>query len=326
MLPHLGPSGSARDSTHGSESLGAHIEGPFLSPTKNGIHNNEVLISAPNGFSDLIACYGSDNLNNAKMLTAAPEEGVQQAIPDIISRGIVYSIGHSEATYEQASAAVAAGATMITHLFNAMRPLHHRDPGIFGVLGCTEVTAPRTTPPTSRPTSASSTSSSSTDFRPFFGLIVDGLHLHPTTVKIAWSAHPDGCILVTDAMHLVGLPDGMYTWGSSGRERIVKTGPRLTLEGSDKLAGSAISLVECVNNFLAWTGASVPLALKTVTETPARVLGMEGVKGSLVVGADADLVVFSEVGGEGGVQLVVDEVWKFGERAWTSEGDLEIAV
>lgn len=259
------------------------------------------------------------------MLTAAPEEGVQQAIPDIISRGIVYSIGHSEATYEQASAAVAAGATMITHLFNAMRPLHHRDPGIFGVLGCTDVTAPQTTLRTSRSasnssaSSSSSSSGSSTDFRPFFGLIVDGLHLHPTTVKIAWSAHPDGCILVTDAMHLVGLPDGMYTWGSSGRERIVKTGPRLTLEGSDKLAGSAISLVECVNNFLAWTGASVPLALKTVTETPARVLGMEGVKGSLVVGADADLVVMSEVGGELGVQLVVDEVWKFGERAWTGE-------
>ncbi|OBT64278.1 hypothetical protein VE03_06822 [Pseudogymnoascus sp. 23342-1-I1] len=326
LLPHLGPSGGARDSTDGSESLGAHIEGPFLSPTKNGIHNTEVLISAPNGFSDLVACYGSDNLNNAKMLTAAPEEGIQQAIPDIISRGIVYSIGHSEATYEQASAAVAAGATMITHLFNAMRPLHHRDPGVFGVLGCTEVTAPRTSPPTSRPTSTSSAISSSTDFRPFFGLIVDGLHLHPTTVKIAWSAHPEGCILVTDAMHLVGLPDGMYTWGSSGRERIVKTGPRLTLEGSDKLAGSAISLVECVNNFLAWTGASVPLALKTVTETPARVLGMEGVKGSLVVGADADLVVFSEVGGEGGVQLVVDEVWKFGERAWTGEVDGKVVV
>ncbi|OBT50089.1 hypothetical protein VE04_09343, partial [Pseudogymnoascus sp. 24MN13] len=255
LLPHLGPSGSARDSTNGSESLGAHIEGPFLSPTKNGIHNTEVLISAPNGFSDLVACYGSDNLNNAKMITAAPEEGVQQAIPEIVSRGIVYSIGHSEATYEQASAAVASGATMITHLFNAMRPLHHRDPGVFGVLGCTEP-----------PTSTSSSSSSSTDFRPFFGLIVDGLHLHPTTVKIAWSAHPDGCILVTDAMHLVGLPDGMYTWGSSGRERIVKTG----------LAPDA-------------RGASVPLALKTVTETPARVLGMEGVKGSLVVGADADL-------------------------------------
>ena len=118
----------------------------------------------------------------------------------------------------------------------------------------------------------------------------------------------------------------MYTWGSSGRERIVKTGPRLTLEGSEKLAGSAISLVECVNNFLAWTGASVPLALKTVTETPARVLGMEGVKGSLVVGADADLVVFSEVGGEGGVQLVVDEVWKFGERAWTGEGEGKVGV
>jgi N-acetylglucosamine-6-phosphate deacetylase len=237
-----------------------------------------------------------------------------------VSRGIVYSIGHSEATYEEANEAVAAGATMITHLFNAMRPLHHRDPGIFGVLGCNDVTASakssRSSSDSSRPGSRSSTTS---DFRPFFGLIADGLHLHPTTVKIAWSAHPEGCILVTDAMHLVGLPDGKYTWGTSGKGLIIKTGPRLTLEGSDKLAGSAISLIECVNNFLIWTGASVPQALKTVTETPAKVLGMDTVKGTLRVGADADLVILSEVGGEGGVQLVVDEVWKFGEKTWTKE-------
>lgn len=277
-----------------------------------------VLRPAPNGFKDLAECYGSGNLKNAKMITAAPEEGVLQAIPEIVERGIVYSIGHSEATYEEASEAVAAGATMITHLFNAMRPLHHRNPGIFGVLGCTEIPAAHGVSKSARSSSDSgrprSASSNSVPFRPFFGLIADGLHLHATSVKIAWSAHPDGCILVTDAMHLVGLPDGLYTWGSSGAERIVKTGPRLTLEGSDTLAGSAISLVECVNNFLCWTGASVPQALRTVTETPARVLGMEAVKGTLRVGADADLVVFSEVE-EGGVkQLAVDEVWKFGER------------
>lgn len=324
MLPHLGPSGSARLAELGAESLGAHIEGPFLSPTKNGIHNVAVLLEAANGFGDLEACYGAENLKNVKILTAAPERGVRHAIPQIVEKGIVYSIGHSEATYEEASEAVAAGATMITHLFNAMRPLHHRNPGIFGVLGSTEIKSPSATSPTT-PTSARSSSehgrraSASTALipaRPFFGLIADGIHLHPASVKIAYSAHPSGCVLVTDAMHLVGLPDGLYSWGSSGKERIVKTGPRLTLEGSDILAGSAISLIECVNNFMRWTGAGIARSLGTVTATPARMLGLEGRKGGLQVGAHADLVVLSEMGGEEGLELVVDEVWKFGERVW----------
>jgi N-acetylglucosamine-6-phosphate deacetylase len=307
----------------GAESLGAHIEGPFLSPTKNGIHNVAVLRGAANGFSDLEECYGADNLKNAKMLTAAPEQGILQAIPQIVEKGIVYSIGHSEASYEEASEAVAAGATMITHLFNAMRPLHHRNPGIFGVLGSNGIksssaspSSPPTTPRSARSSSDTTRLSTAIPSRPFFGLIADGIHLHPTSVKIAYSAHPSGCILVTDAMHLVGLPDGLYSWGSSGEERIVKTGPRLTLEGSDILAGSAISLIECVNNFMQWTGAGIARSLGTVTGTPARVLGLQEKKGSLEVGADADLVVLSEVIGEEGVELVVDEVWKFGERVW----------
>jgi N-acetylglucosamine-6-phosphate deacetylase len=224
-LPFLGPSGANRIAEDGAESLGAHCEGPFLNPTKNGIHTPEVLISATRGFSDLEDCYDAINLRSEsredgtvlppkiKMITAAPEVGCMTSlIPELRSRDILYSIGHSEATYEDASAAVAVGATMITHLFNAMRPLHHRNPGIFGVLGIAE----------SLP-------------RPYFGIIADGIHLHPTSVKIAYNAHPEGMILVTDAMHLVGLEDGVYAW--SNGERIVKRGPRLTLEGSDKIAG-----------------------------------------------------------------------------------------
>lgn len=136
-------------------------------------------------------------------------------IPELRSRGVIYSIGHSEATYEEASAAVAQGASMITHLFNAMRPLHHRNPGIFGVLGIAE----------SLP-------------RPYFGIISDGIHLHPTTIKIAFNAHPDGFILVTDAMHLVGLPDGAYPW-TNGEQvcNIVKQGSTLLLENSNTIAG-----------------------------------------------------------------------------------------
>lgn len=225
VLPFLGPSGWKRLAGDGSESLGAHCEGPFLNPTKNGIHNVDVMREAYT-FSDLEECYGAKNLSPqhegaeapVKMVTAAPERGnMSDLIPEMTKRGIIYSIGHSEATYEDASKAVANGATMITHLFNAMRPLHHRNPGIFGVLGHANDVA-----------------------KPFFGVILDGIHLHPTTVKIAYSAHPDGCILVTDAMHLTGLPDGAYPWINGDQEApstVVKKGSKLLLENSDTIAG-----------------------------------------------------------------------------------------
>lgn len=222
-LPFLAPSGHLQVAEDGAESLGAHVEGPFLNPTKNGIHNVDVMLEAES-FDDLVDCYGASNLNEdehgnppaIRKITAAPElANMTQLIPEITRRGIVFSIGHSEATYEEASAAVGAGATMITHLFNAMRPLHHRNPGVFGVLGTSE----------SRP-------------RPFFGIIADGEHLHPTTIKIAYNAHPDGFILVTDAMHMVGLPDGTYQWTNGDcTNQIVKKGSKLLLEGSNTIAG-----------------------------------------------------------------------------------------
>lgn len=173
---------------------------------------------------DLENCYGAENLWGSdpsepaavKYITIAPERrNMMSLIPKLIERGIICSIGHSEATYEEAVEAVAAGSTMITHLFNAMRPLHHRNPGLFGVLGTAE-TLPR----------------------PYFGVIADGIHLHPTAVKIAFNSHPEGFILVTDAMHLVGLPDGTYPWVNGGEEsKIVKSGPTLLLEGTETIAG-----------------------------------------------------------------------------------------
>jgi len=216
-------------------------------------------------------------------------------IESLTSLDIVVSIGHSDASYEEAKLGVKAGAKMITHLFNAMKPLHHRNPGIFGLLG---------------------TTSSSIATKPYFGIIADGIHLHPTSIKIAWNAHPEGLILVTDAMRLAGMPDGTYDWTNGSR--IVKNGALLTLEENGKIAGSSIELVECVTNFLNWTGASVPEALKAVTETPARMLGVEGVKGTLKAGADADLVVLDLEGGAVGQErkLVVQQVWKFGKQVF----------
>jgi len=308
-LPFLGPSGAHRISEDGSESLGAHCEGPFINPTKNGIHKIANIIPA-RSVKDLETVYLSSHLNPTtdpntgtlrppviKKITAAPEvANMMRLIPEITSRGIIYSIGHTEATYEEASLAVASGATMITHLFNAMRPLHHRNPGVFGVLGIAE----------SLP-------------RPYFGIIADGIHLHPTSIKIAFNAHPEGFILVTDAMHLVGLEDGVYEWTNG--ERIIKVGSKLILEGTeDKIAGSSITLIECVTNFLNWGGVSVPQALKAVTSTPAAMLGLSQTKGNLVSDADADLVVIEEVvGGNGWRDLRIDQVWKFGAKVWDRE-------
>ena len=305
-LRFLGPSGDARNPLAGSESLGAHCEGPFISPTKNGIHSLEVLKEAPNGFADLQACYGSENLPSAhseaqspiRLITAAPEvPGVASLIPEVTKRGIIFSVGHTESTYEQATEAIHKGATMITHLFNAMRPLHHRNPGVFGVLG-----------------------ESGEKMRPYYGVISDGIHLHPTTVKIAWNAHPDGFILVTDAMKTVGLPDGIYDWTNG--DRFVKKGSLLTLEGTDKIAGSSASLIECVSNFWTWTHASIPEVIKSVTSTPAEMLGIQHIKGTLNPDADADMLVLdTEEHADGTRVLKVEQVWKFGTMVFDASDE-----
>lgn len=297
-LPFLGPSGTTRDAALGSESLGAHCEGPFISPTKNGIHKTSVLQTPLNGIADLEACYGPSNLASPspiKLITLAPElPGALPCIKTLTNRGFTVSIGHSEASYEEAKLGIKAGATKITHLFNAMRPLHHRNPGIFGLLG----------------------TASSSVAKPYFGIIADGIHIHPTSIKISWNAHPSGLILVTDAMRLAGMPDGIYDWTNGSR--IVKDGALLTLEENGKIAGSSIELIDCVTNFLNWTGASVVEALRAVTETPANMLGVQDVKGTLKEGADADLVVLDlQQGGLGAEKkLVVDQVWKFGTKVF----------
>jgi N-acetylglucosamine-6-phosphate deacetylase len=260
----------------------------------NGIHTKSVLQQPEKGLEDLAICYGSENLerNTIKYVTMAPElNGAINAIKDLKAKGILVSMGHTAATYEEAKHGINAGATMITHLFNQCNPLHHRNPGMFGLLE-----------QASLPGSP----------KPFFGIIADGIHLHGSAVNIAWNAHPEGFILVTDAMSYLGLPDGTYDWTNG--ERITKDGIRLTLEGSTKIAGSSITLIECVNNFIGWSGASIAQALGAVTTTPAKMLGVEESKGSLEPGTDADLVVLDDFVSDDGSQcLKVDQVWKFGE-------------
>jgi N-acetylglucosamine-6-phosphate deacetylase len=317
-----------------------------LNLKKNGIHNKSILQTPHKGLASLEACYGADNLdeNNTpvKYVTIAPEQpGALDAITELHKRGIIVSLGHTAANYEQAFSGIIAGASMITHLFNAMEPLHHRNPGLFGLLG-----------QSSTSTTTSSSIESKEVPKPFFGLIADGIHLHPSAINIAWNAHPQGCILVTDAMALAGCPDGVYDWTNGSRIR--KQGYMLTLEpegdvhssssssdgessspatstGSNdagKIAGSSITLIECVNNFWNWSGVGVAQALGAVTATPARMLGLENTKGCLKEGADADLVVLEEVMATGDNyevrrELVVVQVWKFGKCVFDCSREVE---
>lgn len=326
VLPHLGPAGATRVAEDGAESLGAHVEGPFLSPARNGIHSPDVLVEAKS-FADLQACYGASNLERGstiKKITAAPELGeMMSIIPELTSRDIVFSIGHTDASLSEGQKAVEAGSTMVTHMFNAMRPFGHRDPGIVGLLGQNDSSPPsprssqysspissgKSSPRHSINLSIENENSSGDSKRPFFGLIADGIHLHASSVKIAYQAYPEGAILVTDAMKLAGCPDGTYDWTNG--DRIVKKGAVLTLETNGRIAGSAVTMIECLNNFLKFTGCTVAEVLACVTSHPAAMLGEEKRKGALKADMDADLVILdSDSNGE----LVVHQVWKFGKK------------
>ena len=168
------------------------------------------------GFASLLETYGAANLQlgasgvpRIRCVTLAPErDATHSVIRELRARGVVVSVGHSAATYAQMQDAVGQGASMVTHMYNAMTQPHHRDTGIFGILGREDARQ-----------------------RPFFGIIADGVHVHPSMVRLAYNAHPQGFILVTDSMAMLGLPDGEYdnfSWTQGAT--IIKKGIHLTLK------------------------------------------------------------------------------------------------
>ncbi|KAL4071283.1 carbohydrate esterase family 9 protein [Scleroderma yunnanense] len=368
--------------------LGWHVEGPFLQMNKRGAHSPSLIIPASEGFKSFEAVFQPENLVatedwlsgsdavGARIITAAPEvEGVMESIEEIVNRGICFSIGHSTCSTDIATAAIQNGARSITHLFNAMPQLHHRDPSIIGLLGSSpfvvakpsnmpfvvalvkakssvvltlgtphKSTSPgpyaseafddiRTPPETpvltltyphsqvhgrhylthldsslNTPTSRQRMPVAPFE-RPFYELIVDGIHSHPNSVRLAYSAHPEGCILITDAMKILdpNLKDGIHEW-RDGR-RFYKEGDRLYLEGTTTLAGSVVTLDKCVRNFTRFTGCSLGEAIKCATLNPAKCLGIENMKGTLRPGAHADLVVLDRHGR-------VLSTWVMGKMVW----------
>ena len=242
----------------GARPLGLHVEGPFLNPAKKGAHNPNYL-RAP----DAAAVAGWSPATGVRLVTMAPElPGALGVISALSSRGVLVSVGHSNATFEQAVAAFDAGARYGTHLFNAMSALGHRDPGLPGAL--------------------------LTDSRPTVGVIADGVHTHRSVISLAWQAlGPHRMNLVTDAISALGMPPGRHLLGDF--EVVVDATSARLADGT--LAGSILSLDQALRNLIAITGCALAEALPTLTTTPARAIGLEHERGRIAPGCVADMVL-----------------------------------
>ncbi len=246
----------------GATPLGLHLEGPFLNPQKKGAHNPRYI---QHPAAEKIPNWSRKN--GVWLVTLAPEmEGAPAVIETLTKQGVVVSAGHTQAAYEQAQAAFAQGIACGTHLYNAMPPLYHRDPGLPGAL--------LTTPGV------------------YFGLIADGIHCHKSMLQLAWNAKSrDGLILTTDAMAAMGMPPGKYLLGDF--ETIVDEVSARLPDGT--LAGSILTTDAALQNMMTWLGLSIDEAIPSLTSTPARMLGLPR-KGILAPGADADLLLLSPQG------------------------------
>lgn len=247
----------ARGRVPGAEILGANLEGPFISEKYKGAqkacHIRKACWELVKPFAGLI-----------RLLTLAPETLEDM---DFISRcrraGIIVSLGHSDATWEEAARAVTAGASHITHLYNAMSPLHHRKPGLVGAALTLPVTCE---------------------------LIADGIHIHPAALALAIQAKGlDRVELITDSMRACLLGEGKSELG--GQTVYVKDG-RATLEDGT-LAGSILTMDRAVRNIRSWAHLTLPQAVQLATVNPARELGLND-RGTLEPGKRADITVFDE--------------------------------
>jgi N-acetylglucosamine-6-phosphate deacetylase len=263
---HLPAAGDAvgRD-LGGARVLGLHLEGPFISPVRRGgIPPAALREPSPAALQVLL----DRSAGGLRMLTIAPElVGAMALLPALDAGGVVASFGHSDATYEQARAAFDAGVRHVTHLYNAMRPLHHREPGpIPAIFEAPQVVAQ---------------------------LIVDGAHVDPVVVR--WTATAigaDRCVGVTDGLRAVGLPDGTYDYG--GRPFESRDGVARYLDGT--LVGTTLSLLGVAQRFAHFAGLPFATAVDSASRVPAQVLGLDHRKGRIAPGYDADLVLLDHDG------------------------------
>ncbi|PIB01737.1 putative N-acetylglucosamine-6-phosphate deacetylase [Cercospora beticola] len=284
LLPSLKP----RTVKNGASILGAHVEGPYLHPSKKGAHTSSLFQPATTPPEEI---YGPSGLSSQiiKLITLAPELlSSTPLIRNLASKDIIVSLGHSSATYAEGLTALTAGATCLTHTLNAMTPLHHRDPGLAGLI--TLSPDPSSPPP------------------PYFSLIPDSHHLHPSIVALFYRASTQHCILITDSIELLGLPDGTYPGNSQIDTSQTKLGSRVVKTGTDTLIGGCATLDLCVRNLVKWTGCTLAEAVRCVTENVAGLMRDE-TRGRLEAGRRADFVVLDDAGN-------VLQTWIGGRKIW----------
>lgn len=236
--------------------IGIHVEGPFLNAARRGIHDPKHFRALDDAAMILLTRPRS----GVVMVTLAPECNPPGTIARLTAGGVIVSIGHSDATYDQTRAAIGAGASGVTHLYNAMSPFHHRDPGVVGA-----VLEDRTL---------------------YCGLIFDNIHVHPAAVRIALAARPDDrFMLVTDAMPSVGSEEPFFML--NGKRIEVKGG--ICADASGTLAGSHLDMASAVRNAVAM-GVPPRQAMAMASENPAAFLGRSDRLGALSPGHRADLV------------------------------------
>lgn len=245
-----------------AEVVGIHFEGPFISPARRGVHPAKWIISPSQEFLSTLL---SAARGTARILTLAPElPGALELIAAARQAGLVISLGHTDATYEQALAAIDAGASHAAHVFNAMRPFSHRGTGVIGAV----LTSPAVSAE----------------------LIADGVHVDEAAMRMLIELKtPERVILVSDGISATGMPDGKYRLGTF--EVTVSGG--VCRNAERKLAGSTLTLDRALRNIVA-LGVPLGSALRMVTSNPSEQIGLGSRKGVLAAGADADLVILDE--------------------------------
>lgn len=248
---------------NGAELVGIHLEGPFLAPEFKGAMPEHLL---KKNDIPLVKRYQELAEGNIRYITISPElEGVQEMIPTLKELGIVIGIGHSGATYAQAMSAIEQGATVGTHVGNASRLFHQHEPAIFGAIMESDT---------------------------YCEAICDGRHLVPGTVRMYCKCKGlDRIVAITDAIMAAGLPDGDYHLGVN--EVVVIDGDA-KLKSNGTRAGSTLTLDTALKNMVAWLPYTLEEILVTLTENPAREMGLWDRKGSIANGKDADLVLLDE--------------------------------
>jgi len=249
----------SRDSSwQGAQVLGCHAEGPFINPSKKGAQAAEAILP-PNAEKIL------ENRDVIRLVTLAPEmEGGLQCVEQLCTQGgITVSLGHTNATYEEAQAAIALGATHITHTFNAMSALSHRAPGMVGAAFCSDA---------------------------YCELIADTFHIHPGLFQLFAKTKGEKLVLITDCTRAGGLEDGEYTLG--GQSIFVKSIECRLADGT--IAGSVLKMNDAVRNYRDHAGVPFHEAVNSASLYAARSIGVDDCKGSLEAGKDADIVLLDE--------------------------------